>query len=188
VLDVGCGEGHVGGLLVDAGLRVDGLEPDPTRAEAARAHLPFVRTADLDGAVAAGMPGAPYDAVLFMDVLEHFVDPVDALRTANRLLHPSGKVFALIPNSANWRFRLKVLRGDWRYGDWGLFDRTHLRFFDIRTAVELFADAGMRVDRVTHLTPSTHAIEQRGCRLRPQLFALHTLIEASAAFGAGEGA
>ena len=178
VLDIGCGEGHVGGSLVNAGLLVDGLEPDPERAEAARAHLPFVRTAHLDGAVAEGMPNSPYDAALFMDVLEHFVDPVTALRTTTELLAAEGRVFALVPNSANWRFRLKVLRGDWRYADWGLFDRTHLRFYDTTTTLELFTDAGMRVERIWYLTPSTRPLEQRACRLRPSLFALHTLVEA----------
>ena len=178
VLDVGCGEGHVGGRLVGAGLCVDGLEPDPGRAEAARAHLPFVLTADLDGAVTAGLPNAPYDAILFMDVLEHFVDPVAALRTTQQLLTTDGRVFALVPNSANWRFRVKILRGDWRYADWGLFDRTHLRFFDTTTTLEMFADAGMSVERVWHLTPSTRPLERRACRVRPSLFALHTLVEA----------
>jgi SAM-dependent methyltransferase len=178
VLDIGCGEGHVGGRLRQAGLEVDGLEPDPERAEAARAHLAFVATCGLDGVGEANLPHAAYPVVLFLDVLEHFADPAAALARSRAILTPDGTVFGLVPNSGHWSFRLKVLRGNWRYEDWGLFDKTHLRFFDIHTTRALFEGAGFAVPRVWYFTPAPSRFQQVGCRRWPALFATHTLVEA----------
>lgn len=178
VLDIGCGEGHVGGRLRQAGLEVDGIEPDPERAEAARNHLAFVAACGLDQVADAHLPRTAYPVVLFLDVLEHFADPAAALEASRDILTPDGTVFTLVPNSGHWSFRLKVLRGNWRYDDWGLFDRTHLRFFDINTTRALFEDADFRVRRVWHFTPATSRLEQIGCERWPALFATHTLVEA----------
>jgi hypothetical protein len=40
-----------------------------------------------------------------------------------------------------------VLRGEWRFDDDGLFDRTHLRWFGRRTLRTLLADAGLEPRR-----------------------------------------
>jgi hypothetical protein len=43
--------------------------------------------------------------------------------------------------------RLSLLLGRWQYGDKGILDRTHLRFFTARSAASLLEGAGVRLLR-----------------------------------------
>lgn len=40
-----------------------------------------------------------------------------------------------------------MTRGEWRYTDDGILDRTHLRFFTRQSAIDLAGTADLRVDR-----------------------------------------
>lgn len=177
VLDIGAGFGTVGAFLTERGAAVDGIEPDPERASVAGERLRYVACTTLDGARGSNELADAYDVVLLIDVLEHLVDPVEGLRQAAAFLAPEGRLFLFLPNSAHWKFRLKILRGDWRYHDWGLFDRTHLRFFDLRTAAKLPRQAGLEV--VDRWLTDHHGskVAKLGIALRPNLFAFHVLYE-----------
>ena len=65
--------------------------------------LPGVRRHPCHGRVlirpfdASFQPGTPYDLILFLDVLEHLPDPVEALRHARSLLAPGGTVLVTVP-------------------------------------------------------------------------------------------
>jgi hypothetical protein len=84
-------------------------------------------------------------AVIFADVLEHLVDPWSTLRQALAYVKPGGSVVISLPNIANYGVRLNLLKGEFRYQDFGIYDRTHLRFFTRETFQELVAGAGLRV-------------------------------------------
>jgi 2-polyprenyl-3-methyl-5-hydroxy-6-metoxy-1,4-benzoquinol methylase len=154
ILDVGCGAGVFG-----AGLRrrpnrpeVWGVEPhEDAAAEAARR---------LDRVVLGRYPEVidelegPFDCVVFNDVLEHLVDPWDALRRTQGVAGPDGCVVASIPNLRNWRSILDLVRhGDFPYASSGVHDVTHLRWFTRRSAVAAFEEAGWRVDRAEMTNP-----------------------------------
>lgn len=177
VLDVGCGDGTIGELLSSGGATIDGIEPVESSAAKAEHRIHYVSRATLNDALDDPLLEGDYDVVLCLDVLEHFVDPAEALAHASRFLSPSGVLFTLIPNSGHWSFRRKMLRGDWSYDKWGLFDRTHLRFFDLRTATELCRESNMSVVRCDHLMPKETRVPGFACRLWPSLFALHFLFE-----------
>jgi SAM-dependent methyltransferase len=176
VLDVGCGFGNVGRFLRAAGIDVDGVEPDPARADVARTALHRVWKCRIEDAAAEPDLGR-YGVVTVLDVIEHVVSPVEALACMRDLLEPGGRLFLFLPNSAYWSFRLKVLRGDWSYHDWGLFDRTHLRFFDLHTASKLCHDAGFSEVRRWYTTPGKGTLARLGRRFLPTVFALHVLFE-----------
>lgn len=149
VLDVGCGLGGFGAALRRA--RGDrtlwGVESDPEAAESAAEHYDRVLTGTFPDILAGS--AARFDCVVFNDVLEHMVDPWAALLRGVELLAAGGVVLASIPNVRYVRTVLDlVLRGRWSYTDAGVLDRTHLRFFTKRTAVQLFTDAGLEVVRV----------------------------------------
>jgi hypothetical protein len=42
-----------------------------------------------------------------------------------------------------------VLRGEWRYREAGVLDRTHLRFYTRKTIVDLFEENGFEVKQVS---------------------------------------
>jgi SAM-dependent methyltransferase len=124
VLEVGCGEGHLGALLQARGHRVVGLELVPEVAERARTRLSEVLTADVE---VAGFPFPPqaFDAILFPDVLEHLVDPWRVLREAAVVLRDDGVVVASIPNVQNIDVIRRLLQGRWDYRERGILDRGH---------------------------------------------------------------
>lgn len=149
VLDLGCGGGHNGELLKRAGAReVVGVERDAVAADEARRRLDAVVTADLAHFDPAILGPEPFDAILASDVLEHLAEPELLLSRALTVLRPGGVVVASIPNVAHVYVFANLLRKRWPRKDSGIFDRTHVRFFARRDAVELLRGAGLRVLRV----------------------------------------
>jgi len=147
VLDVGAGEGILSAPLTAQGWRVTAIEPDAGAATAGAPHCERMIVAGADGP----LPdlGVSFDAIVCADVLEHLADPLAALRRLLPHLAPGGVVVVSIPNVAHLWIRLGLLAGRFDYGDRGILDRTHLRFFTRRTALALLADAGLAVERCT---------------------------------------
>lgn len=149
LLDVGCGRGGFAEAVKarDPGAEVWGVEISPAACESARGRLDRVVEGPFPDALG---PDAPrFDCVVFNDVLEHLVDPWDALRRTRSLLEDTGVVVASVPNVRDLRVvGPLVALGRWQYTDTGLLDRTHLRFFTRASAIELFSASGYSVDTV----------------------------------------
>lgn len=87
---------------------------------------------------------ASLDLVLCLDVLEHMPDPWTMVRRLSRLVAADGRLILSVPNIRNWKFIWRLAaRGDFDYRNAGLLDRTHLRFFVRRTAIELATCGGL---------------------------------------------
>ncbi|MDQ3679162.1 MAG: class I SAM-dependent methyltransferase [Actinomycetota bacterium] len=165
LLDVGCWRGAFGQELKrrNPNLFVAGVEANPAAAAVAATRL--------DKVVAGRFPEdlsqeRPFDCVVFNDVLEHLVDPWEALRLTRSLLADSGTVVAVIPNIRHVRAVMPLLfRGRWDYADTGLLDRTHLRFFTRATMIELFETAGYTVNSITPQDLSDVGLRGVGMRL-----------------------
>jgi 2-polyprenyl-3-methyl-5-hydroxy-6-metoxy-1,4-benzoquinol methylase len=176
MLDVGCGQGGFGrSVKMRAELEVTGIEVDPQAASVAASRYEHVITGTFPDEVPAG---AEFDCIVFNDILEHLVDPWEALREAARLLAPGGVVVASIPNMRYWPIFWPLLtRGEWRYVSDGVLDRTHLRFFTLASAKEMFTDSGFTIVRATpinlagfdQLQPRSTLVLKAICRLRRQL-------------------
>jgi 2-polyprenyl-3-methyl-5-hydroxy-6-metoxy-1,4-benzoquinol methylase len=142
-LDVGAADGFLSELLSRQGWQVTALERDPAQAAKARGRCHEVIVADLDQA--APKLSGTFDAIVYGDVLEHLTDPLPVLVAINRSLAPAGRVVVSVPNVAHLWVRLQLLLGRWDYGDRGILDRTHLRFFTRRTFVRFLEEAGLSV-------------------------------------------
>jgi 2-polyprenyl-3-methyl-5-hydroxy-6-metoxy-1,4-benzoquinol methylase len=151
ILELGCSSGALGAAL-KARQRVSvlGVEIEPTYAADAAEVLDRVVQTSAESFVAGDMPQeAPFDCVIAADVLEHLVDPWATLRAAGRWVRPGGLAVVSLPNVLYWRAIRRVLREQrWPRDDQGIFDRTHLRWFSWRDAVQLVAEAGFRVNYV----------------------------------------
>jgi methionine biosynthesis protein MetW len=145
VLDIGCATGYLAARLRERGCVVVGLEPDPQAAAAARAHCSAVIEGDIEEPATRAQLPSDRGVIVFADVLEHLRDPLDTLAFGRTLLAPGGRVIVSLPNIAHWTARRALLRGDFPYADYGLFDRTHLRFFTRDSAHALAHDAGYTV-------------------------------------------
>lgn len=149
ILDLGCGGGHNGALLKQAGARwVGGVERDAEACVQARRRLDAVVQADLSDFDPAVFGPKPFDAIVASDVLEHLLEPQLVLRRAVRHLRPGGFVVASIPNVAHVVVFLSLLRQRWPRRGSGIFDYTHVRFMAKHDMVTLLEGSGLRVLRV----------------------------------------
>jgi SAM-dependent methyltransferase len=136
VLDVGCGAGDNARLLRERGCRVWGVTLSLAEADLARPVCEEVRVADVESED-LDLPDGFFDAMLCSHVLEHLVRPQCVLRRLSRHLKTGGFVLIAVPNMAQWRLRLRFLRGDWKFDEAGAMDNTHLHFWSYWTADEL---------------------------------------------------
>jgi 2-polyprenyl-3-methyl-5-hydroxy-6-metoxy-1,4-benzoquinol methylase len=156
VLDVGCSGGATADSLRRRGVaRIIGIEPDGDDADRARGVYDRVLNTTLED-VPPGEFGAEFDAVLFGDVLEHLVDPSEALVRVRPWLADRGVVVASVPNVGHWSIVADLLAGRFEYVPYSLLSGTHVRHFTRATVTDLFEASGYRVDSVdtVELTPS----------------------------------
>jgi len=142
LLDLGAAQGDMAELLTSQGFVVTAVEGDPVLAEMARKKCAETIVADLD----QPLPhfAQHFDVVLCADVLEHLKDPERVLREAVDRLKPGGIAAISVPNVAHLWMRLQLLLGSFNYRDRGILDRTHLRFFTLRSFRNLLADSGLK--------------------------------------------
>jgi methionine biosynthesis protein MetW len=144
VLELGCGTGSLCKIVADAcRAEVVGIEPDSKRAERAKARGVQVFVADLTEELIEKI--APFDIVLLADVLEHVPYPQAMLLLSRHALKPGGAVIISVPNVAHWSVRADLLRGKFRYQQFGIMDATHLRWFTAASIESLLASAGFKV-------------------------------------------
>jgi 2-polyprenyl-3-methyl-5-hydroxy-6-metoxy-1,4-benzoquinol methylase len=150
VLDVGCGAGSTLAWLksMKGCICTIGIEPFPDAAAAARKTTDVVYEGDIED-ITVPIECGSLDLVLCLDVLEHLVDPWTVARRLQELLKPGGALIVSLPNVRNKRVVFPLLfRGKWDYRDFGVLDRTHLRFFVRETAIALVESAGLQVDKI----------------------------------------
>jgi 2-polyprenyl-3-methyl-5-hydroxy-6-metoxy-1,4-benzoquinol methylase len=157
VMDVGCGKGVTSQWLkqIRPNITTVGVEIDKSVAAVAASVVDTVLVADLEkGLEALDSYKGRVDLLLLLDVLEHLHDPWARLKEFKTFLAPAGVVIASIPNVRNFKVLVPLLmKGEWRYQDAGILDRTHLRFFTRRTVLELFAGAGYEIQKITRTGP-----------------------------------
>lgn len=150
ILDVGCGDGRVGALAPPCrgflGIDISEVAVAAARARAAPRH----RYAVMD-AHAPALPDAAFDAVAFVEAIEHVRRPPDVLGEIARVLRPGG---LLVVNAANRNSLHLVVNARLGYPPF----KTNYQHFSEFTAEELgalLAAAGFRVEemRGIHLYP-----------------------------------
>ena len=147
ILELGCSGGALGQALKRRQpVTVVGVEISPEYASRAESRLDRVIASDVETFLAGpAPPEAPFDCLVAADVLEHLVDPWQALSRAAGLLEPGSTAVVSLPNVAYWRALWRVVRGGrWPLEDEGVFDRTHLRWFTREDALSLLRQAGLR--------------------------------------------
>jgi SAM-dependent methyltransferase len=140
VLDVGCGFATTSERIQKLGNEVTGIESSSVACETAAKRIAHVIEGDL---ASVDLGDARFDAIIFADVLEHVPWPLGVLKRYLQWLAPGGSVLVSLPNVGLWSVRFAHLAGRWEYGDTGVLDRTHLRFFTRRSARWLLREAGL---------------------------------------------
>jgi SAM-dependent methyltransferase len=98
VLDMACGEGYGSEVLARSAARVVGVDGNPDAHAHARLRYRGDNLSFEWGAVETfGEPGA-FDAVVFLQTIEHVVDPPAVLAHFARILRPGGTAYVSTPN------------------------------------------------------------------------------------------
>jgi len=130
------------------GWLVTGIEPYSKDAAVARER--GIQVLEMGIEEALDEVEAKFDAVVLGDVLEHVADPWTQLSRIRCLCRPDARVVISVPNVAHIFVRAQLMTGRFEYQDRGILDRTHLRFFTRRTAIDLVQEAGLVREATTY--------------------------------------
>ena len=146
VMDVGCGNGAFAAIVKKQNnAEVWGIEPMASEAKVAETVLDKVFTGGVEPFLEQ-LPDRYFDAIYFNDVLEHLADPYSVLEILKSKLAPGGVIISSIPNVRFYRtFSRVVFAKDWRYDEFGIMDKTHLRFFTGRSIRRMYEDLGYEI-------------------------------------------
>ena len=98
VLDMACGEGYGSDVLARSADNVVGLDANPEAYEHARLRYQAPNLSFERGLVETFGEPAIFDAVVFLQTIEHVFDPVAVLSHLRSLLRPGGIVYVSTPN------------------------------------------------------------------------------------------
>lgn len=145
IVEIGCNNGALACAykLQNPKCLYVGVEVNEKNADLARAHCDHVDCIDIETAGEGFfLRHRNVDTWVFGDVLEHLRDPWTLLARIRKILPPNGRIVICLPNAQHWSVQANLSIGNFRYQDWGLLDRTHLRFFTRITMLEMVAQAG----------------------------------------------
>jgi 2-polyprenyl-3-methyl-5-hydroxy-6-metoxy-1,4-benzoquinol methylase len=160
VLELGCAAGSMSKAFHESGCQVVAIEVDRESAARASSFCERVIVGDIESMdLAVELGDDRFDTIVAADVLEHLKDPLPVLLAVQKYLRPNGYIVSSIPNVAHGSVRLALLSGKFPYGEVGLLDRTHLRFYTRESIEKLFADAGLAIVHVERKEMSIEASE-----------------------------
>ena len=145
ILDIGCGTGLLDKEIKKKNNIVYGIDISKERLKIAKKRLDRVFRQDVNQ---INIPSHKFDVLIFADILEHLENPLLLLRTSKKYLKKDGYIIVSIPNVVVWNIRLKFLFGSFTYKESGTLDKSHLRFFTKKTALELVNNAGYKIKKV----------------------------------------
>ena len=148
VLEVGSGPGSISKLLKNNNkCHVTALDNDPEAIKIVSKYCDEAILLDLNTDEAESyFKNSSFDVVIAADVLEHLYDPLKTLLSIKGLLKDA-ESFAVIslPHVGHASLIACLLCSDFEYRDWGLLDRTHIRFFGLNNIEKMIAEAGMKI-------------------------------------------
>jgi 2-polyprenyl-3-methyl-5-hydroxy-6-metoxy-1,4-benzoquinol methylase len=145
VLSVGCAAGASEEEIVKRGVKVVGIELDPTAAAIARQRGLIVLQGDVSE-IDISKVNEFFDCLIYADILEHLPNPAAVIRQHVTRLLPDGIVYISVPNFRRYSvFWQLFVRGRVDYVDGGILDCTHLRITTRKMVEQWFYSAGIKV-------------------------------------------
>ena len=92
--------------------------------------------------------GEKFDYIIFGDVLEHLHNPMRTIEYCRTLLKKDGCIVASIPNVMHISVMEQLLRGEFRYTEVGLLDKTHIHLFTQKEIIKMFTETGYEIEKL----------------------------------------
>ena len=149
VVEVGCMHGALAQAFraINPGVHYSGVDIDPAYAKVAAQACEVALAGDIELFDQPTFDSLfPSDCWVFGDCLEHLRDPWRIVRAIRERIDADGCLVACIPNAQHWSVQMRLATGLFRYEDSGLLDRTHVRWFTRVTMIEMFTQAGWRLE------------------------------------------
>lgn len=145
VLDVGCAQGMIGKYLKEElHCKVYGIEIDEVARKIAIEKHCYEKIYSFSISDKKNEEykkffknDIKFDYIIFADLLEHLIDPADAIYECQKLLKPTGKILISMPNIAHFDIIYGLLNDNFNYSKTGLLDNTHLRFFTENSFIDM---------------------------------------------------
>ena len=148
VLEIGAGPGSITKHLVNIKkCSVTALEIDKDAIEKLSEYTDDIYPADLnnpDWPVQFSDKGL-FDVVVAGDVLEHLYNPWGTLEKMRDLLTESGHIVVSLPHVGHSAICACLMNENFDYRDWGLLDKTHIRFFGLKNMQKMFDNAKLSI-------------------------------------------
>lgn len=174
VLEIGSGPGSITKILSTiAKCRVTAADIDAESLARLTSYCERVCNIDLNNSNWVDVIGqdSRFDVVVAADVLEHVYEPLVVLKAMKGFLNESGYIIISVPHVGHSAIHACLLEEDFEYGDFGLLDRTHIRFFGIKNIQKLFFDAGLNIIEAEFVVrhPEHTEFAKRWSRISPEL-------------------
>jgi 2-polyprenyl-3-methyl-5-hydroxy-6-metoxy-1,4-benzoquinol methylase len=148
VLEIGAGPGSITKILTSvSNCKVTALDIDFESIEKLKPYCERAYQADLNDSSWPNIleNDGKFDVLVAADVLEHVYEPLAVLKAMNAFLNQNGFMVISLPHAGHSVVHACLFDEDFEYNDFGLLDRTHIRFFGIKNIQKLFQDAGMKI-------------------------------------------
>ena len=150
VVDVGCGFGALAKAYreINPAVFYTGIDIVPKYTGVASDYCSEVITCNIEIMIDSEFDNLfPSDCWVFGDCLEHLYDPWRILQKIRSKIDVNGCVVVCIPNAQHWSVQYSLASGNFIYSDSGLLDKTHIRWFTLKTMIDMFSSTGWRIDR-----------------------------------------
>lgn len=148
VLEVGCATGELLKKLREKKCYTVGLEKDKDIALEAKRKCDRIIVGDIETIDRLPFSDNYFDTVVLGDVLEHLQRPDKVLERLKKYLGENGVILVSIPNVAFISVRFGLFFGRFNYTEYGPLDKSHLRFFTLKTAKRLIEENGYKIIRL----------------------------------------
>lgn len=157
ILEIGCAKGILGKELKSKfpGLTYYGVDFHKPSLDFAKSNIDFTFWFDFNKSPLESFDNiavnfsSKFDYIIFGDVLEHLISPIDVILYFNKYLSDGGQIIISIPNICHISVLSDLLiNRDFKYADEGILDRTHLAFFTKKSFVRELVKIGFREPRV----------------------------------------
>lgn len=148
VFDLGCGNGAFARHLKSKGYEMTGVDPSSSGIAVARRADPTLRLEVGSAYEPLASTYGTFPAVVSLEVVEHVYDPRLYAKCVADLLRPGGMAIISTPYHSYFKNLVLAVSGKMDAHFTALWDHGHIKFWSVKTLTVLFAEQGLRVQKV----------------------------------------